>query len=175
MVQFHCRCPRDPDPTLGLSAREKGHWKHWSIFLVFVHHHVIHAPIRAYAKWWSQQKPIQIITWLLSLQNQESVPMSPDPFLLACVVEAGSETAYRYMALLITIYLFSLYRTCHKSFGQPQACNELVITWTSCVMMCRCMCGNVACACINLAIIIILCYDIRHVTILSKQMPNTTA
>ena len=29
-----------------------------------------------------QYKPMQIITWLLSLQNQESAPMSPDLFLL---------------------------------------------------------------------------------------------
>ena len=29
-----------------------------------------------------QYKPIQIITWLPSLQNQESTPMSPVPFLL---------------------------------------------------------------------------------------------
>ena len=40
-----------------------------------------------------QYKTMQIITWLLSLQNQESTPMSPDPFLaLACVVGSGNET-----------------------------------------------------------------------------------
>jgi hypothetical protein len=27
-----------------------------------------------------QCKPMQMVTWLLSLQNQESVPLSPDPF-----------------------------------------------------------------------------------------------
>ena len=35
-------------------------------------------------------KSMQIVTWLLSLQNQESALISPDPFL-ACVVGSGNE------------------------------------------------------------------------------------
>ena len=68
-----------PDPTTHVRKRV---WGHWSVFLVLrtiTWPHVL------------QYKPMQIITWLLSLQNQESAPMSPDPFLV-CVVESGNET-----------------------------------------------------------------------------------
>ena len=54
------------------SKREKGLGT-LERFLGPVHHHMAaHAPIQI----------VQKVTWLLSLQNQESVPVSPDPFLV---------------------------------------------------------------------------------------------
>ena len=54
-------------------------------FVVFAHHHVTaHAPIQIYANSHMIAEP--------SAQNQESVAMSPDPFLVrVCMVGSGNE------------------------------------------------------------------------------------
>ena len=45
-----------------------------------------------------QYKPMQIIIWLLSLQNQESVPMSPDPSSLGDGVWGRDYTMCSYIS-----------------------------------------------------------------------------
>ena len=60
-------------------------------FLGLAHRHVTaHAPMQTYL----------YANKILSLQNQESVPMSPDPFL-ACVVGSGNETTMDVIFLAI--------------------------------------------------------------------------